>query len=275
VEKLNIWTKAPDLSHWQQVVSKLTNPGSGEVRIAVVGKYVDLKESYKSLSEALTHGGIANDCRVNLVYLDSEKIEEEGAANFLRDVDGILVPGGFGERGTEGKIKAIEFARVNKVPFFGICLGMQMAAVEFARNVCGLPEAFSSEFKPVCQSPVIHLMEEQKGVDKKGGTMRLGAYPCSLTKGTFAQKAYGATEISERHRHRYEFNNAFRSQMIEKGMVISGVYKEGDLVEIVELPDHPWFLGCQFHPEFKSKPLNPHPLFKAFIGATKASKTKG
>ncbi|GAW65823.1 CTP synthetase [Geoanaerobacter pelophilus] len=272
VEKLNIWTKAPDLSHWQQVVSKLTNPGSGEVRIAVVGKYVDLKESYKSLSEALTHGGIANDCRVKLVYLDSEKIEEEGGEKALADVDGILVPGGFGERGTEGKIKAIEYARVNKVPFFGICLGMQMAAVEYARNVCKLPEAFSSEFKPDCESPVIHLMEEQKGVDKKGGTMRLGAYPCSLTKGTFAQKAYGATEISERHRHRYEFNNLFRKCLEEKGMVISGVYKEGDLVEIIELPDHPWFLGCQFHPEFKSKPLNPHPLFKAFIAATKAKR---
>jgi len=275
VEKLNIWTKAPDLSHWQQVVSKLTNPGGGAVRIAVVGKYVDLKESYKSLSEALTHGGIANDCRVNLVYLDSEKIEEDGTGKCLSDVDGILVPGGFGERGTEGKIQAIEFARVNKVPFFGICLGMQMAAVEFARNVCQLPEAFSSEFKPACESPVIHLMEEQKGVENKGGTMRLGAYPCSLTKGTFAQKAYGATEISERHRHRYEFNNIFRTCLEEKGMVISGVYKEGDLVEIIELPDHPWFLGCQFHPEFKSKPLNPHPLFKAFIGATKARKSKG
>jgi CTP synthase len=272
VEKLNIWTKAPDLSHWQQVVSKLTNPGSGEVRIGVVGKYVDLKESYKSLSEALTHGGIANDCRVNLVYLDSEKLEEDGAAKYLSDVDGILVPGGFGERGTEGKIQAIEFARVKKIPFFGICLGMQMAAVEYARNVCHLPEAFSSEFKPVCESPVIHLMEAQKDVEKKGGTMRLGAYPCSLTKGTFAQKAYGSTEISERHRHRYEFNNHFRSALVEKGMVISGIYKDEDLVEIIELPDHPWFLGCQFHPEFKSKPLNPHPLFKAFVGAIKANR---
>jgi CTP synthase len=275
VEKLNIWTKAPDLSHWQQVVNKLTNPGGGEVRIAVVGKYVDLKESYKSLAEALTHGGIANDCRVSLVYLDSEKLEEEGAEKFLSDVDGILVPGGFGERGTEGKIQAIEFARVRKVPFFGICLGMQMAAVEYARNVCQLPEAFSSEFKPVCASPVIHLMEGQKGVERKGGTMRLGAYPCSLVKGTFAQKAYGATEISERHRHRYEFNNSFRSTLVDKGMVISGVYREGDLVEIIELPEHPWFLGCQFHPEFKSKPLNPHPLFKAFIGATKENRKGG
>ena len=272
VEKLNIWTKAPDLSHWQQVVSKLTNPGGGEVRIGVVGKYVDLKESYKSLAEALTHGGIANDCRVSLVYLDSEKLEEEGAEKFLCNVDGILVPGGFGERGTEGKIQAIEFARTRKVPFFGICLGMQMAAVEYARNVCMLPEAFSSEFKPACASPVIHLMEGQIGVERKGGTMRLGAYPCSLVKGSFAQKAYGGTEISERHRHRYEFNNHFRSALVEKGMVVSGVYKDADLVEIIELPEHPWFLGCQFHPEFKSKPLNPHPLFKAFIGATKANR---
>ncbi len=272
VEKLNIWTKAPDLTHWQQVVSKLTNPGGGEVRIGVVGKYVDLKESYKSLAEALTHGGIANDCRVTLVYLDSEKLESEGAEKYLTEVDGVLVPGGFGERGTEGKIQAIQFARERKVPFFGICLGMQMAAVEYARNVCHLPEAFSSEFKPNCANPVIHLMEGQKGVDRKGGTMRLGAYPCSLSKGTFAQKAYGSTDISERHRHRYEFNNDFRSALVEKGMVISGLYKEGDLVEIIELPDHPWFLGCQFHPEFKSKPLNPHPLFKAFIAATKERK---
>jgi CTP synthase len=272
VEKLNIWTKAPDLSHWQQVVSKLTNPGGGEVRIGVVGKYVDLKESYKSLSEALTHGGIANDCRVSLVYLDSEKLEEDGAEKHLSGVDGILVPGGFGERGTEGKIHAIRFAREKNIPFFGICLGMQMAAVEYARNVCNLPEAFSSEFKPECANPVIHLMEGQKGVENKGGTMRLGAYPCTLTKGTFAQKAYGATDISERHRHRYEFNNQFRNQLVEKGMVISGIYKEADLVEIIELPNHPWFLGCQFHPEFKSKPLNPHPLFKAFVGAAKAKR---
>jgi CTP synthase len=272
VEKLNIWTKAPDLSHWQQVVSKLTNPGGGEVRIGVVGKYVDLKESYKSLSEALTHGGIANDCRVSLVYLDSEKLEEDGAEKHLSGVDGILVPGGFGERGTEGKIHAIRFAREKSIPFFGICLGMQMAAVEYARNVCNLPEAFSSEFKPECANPVIHLMEGQKGVENKGGTMRLGAYPCTLAKGTFAQKAYGATDISERHRHRYEFNNQFRNQLVEKGMVISGIYKEADLVEIIELPNHPWFLGCQFHPEFKSKPLNPHPLFKAFVGAAKAKR---
>ena len=267
VEKLNIWTKAPDLAPWESVVEKLRNPLRGEVHIAIVGKYVNLTESYKSLAEALTHGGIANDCRVFLKYLDSEKIENEGLGTLLDDVDAVLVPGGFGERGTEGKIKAIEFARTRKIPFFGICLGMQMAAVEYARNVCGLEDAYSSEFRPDCANPIIDLMEEQKGVDRKGGTMRLGAYPCTLAKGSFAQKAYGSLEISERHRHRYEFNNAFRDILVSKGLVISGVYKEGDLVEIVEVADHPWFLGCQFHPEFKSKPLNPHPLFRAFVAA--------
>ncbi|BCS53738.1 CTP synthase [Geobacter sp. SVR] len=267
VEKLNIWTKAPDLTQWQDVVETLRHPSHGEVRIAVVGKYVNLTESYKSLAEALTHGGIANDCRVYLKYIDSEKMERDGIDGHLDDVDGVLVPGGFGERGTEGKIKAIEYARTNKIPFFGICLGMQMAVVEFARNVCGLKEACSSEFKPDGAAPLIHLMEEQKSVSKKGGTMRLGANPCSLTKGTVAYEAYNSTEISERHRHRYEFNNKYRELLTGNGLVLSGVYKDKDLVEVVEISDHPWFLGCQFHPEFKSKPLVPHPLFKAFIGA--------
>ncbi len=274
VEKLNIWTKAPDLAPWQTVVDKLTHPSRGKVQIAIVGKYVDLTESYKSLAEALTHGGIGNDCRVFLKYLDSEKLETEGIGSHLDDVDAILVPGGFGERGTEGKIQAIEFARTRKIPFFGICLGMQMAVVEFARNVGGLADACSSEFKPECANPVIHLMEEQKGVSRKGGTMRLGAYPCTLAKGTFAQKAYGATEISERHRHRYEFNNAYREKLAAGGLVLSGIYKDGDLVEMVEIPDHPWFVGCQFHPEFKSKPLSPHPLFRAFIAAALENKKK-
>jgi CTP synthase len=267
VEKLNIWTKAPDLSHWQEVVDKLIHPGSGEACIAIVGKYVNLTESYKSLAEALTHGGIANDCRVRLKYLDSEKIEKDGLDGFFDDVDGILVPGGFGERGTEGKIKAIEYARKEKIPFFGICLGMQMAVVEYARNICGLQDAFSSEFRPDCENPVIHLMEEQKGISRKGGTMRLGSYPCTLSKGTMAQKAYGAVEITERHRHRYELNNQYRSMLVANGLLLSGVNKELDLVEMVEIHDHPWFVGCQFHPEFKSKPLSPHPLFKAFIAA--------
>lgn len=267
VEKLNIWAKAPDLTPWQQVVDKLMHPGHGKVRIAIVGKYVNLTESYKSLAEALTHGGIANDCRVHLSYLDSEKIEQEGIDGLLDGVDGILVPGGFGERGTEGKIKAIEYARTRKIPFFGICLGMQMAVVEYARNVCHLDDAFSSEFKEDCANPIIHLMEEQKGVSRKGGTMRLGAYPCTLAKGSFAQKAYGTLDISERHRHRYEFNNDYRDLLVSNGLILSGINKEGDLVEIVEISDHPWFVGCQFHPEFKSKPLNPHPLFRAFIAA--------
>ncbi len=266
VEKLNIWTKSPDLTPWQNVVETLRHPSHGEVRIAVVGKYVNLTESYKSLAEALTHGGIANDCRVYLKYVDSEKIELDGVDGHLDDVDGILVPGGFGERGTEGKVTSIQFARVNKIPFFGICLGMQMAAVEFARNVCGITEACSSEFRKDGE-PVIHLMEEQKAVSKKGGTMRLGAYPCALAKGTLAHAAYNGTDISERHRHRYEFNNRYRETLTRKGLVLSGVYKEKDLVEVIEIPGHPWFLGCQFHPEFKSKPLFPHPLFREFIGA--------
>ncbi|MCL2760907.1 MAG: CTP synthase [Desulfuromonadales bacterium] len=265
VEKLNIWTKAPDLSPWEDVVKKLTEPEKGEVTIGIVGKYVDLADSYKSLTEALTHGGIANNCRVNLIYIDAEKIEHDGIGGIFSGIDGILVPGGFGERGTEGKIAAIEYARTNKIPFFGICLGMQMAVVEFARNVCKLPDAFSTEFKADCKNPVIHLMEKQIGIEKKGGTMRLGAYPCSLTKGSVAQKAYGGLEISERHRHRFEFNNEYKDILSEKGLVLSGIYREGNLIEVVEIADHPWFLGCQFHPEFKSRPLNPHPLFKAFI----------
>jgi CTP synthase len=267
VEKLNIWTKAPDLTSWQNVVETLRHPSHGEVRIAVVGKYVNLTESYKSLAESLTHGGIANDCRVYLKYVDSEKIEQDGIDGHLDDVDGILVPGGFGERGTEGKVKAIEYARTHKIPFFGICLGMQMAAIEFARNVCGIKEACSSEFRKEGGEPVIHLMEEQKSVSKKGGTMRLGAYPCTLTKGTLAHEAYNQIDISERHRHRYEFNNDYRDVLTQHGLTLSGVYRDKDLVEVIEIPGHPWFLGCQFHPEFKSKPLVPHPLFRAFIGA--------
>ncbi|HEU0265980.1 MAG TPA: CTP synthase, partial [Geobacterales bacterium] len=269
VEKLNIWTKAPDLTPWQEVVEKLRQPANGTVRIAIVGKYVNLTESYKSLAESLTHGGIANDCRVQLEYIDSERVEQEGTS-ILSSVDAILVPGGFGERGTEGKVAAIQYARTNRIPFFGICLGMQMAVVEFARNVCAIEDACSSEFRPDCANPIIHLMAEQKNVVRKGGTMRLGAYPCSLTKGSLAQRAYGATEISERHRHRYEFNNGYRQTLTDNGLILSGIFREGDLVEIVELADHPWFLGCQFHPEFKSKPLNPHPLFKSFIGAALA-----
>ena len=266
VEKLHMWTGAPNLQKWQKVVQTLSNPKSS-VKIAVVGKYMSLKESYKSLFEALTHGGIANESKVELECIEAEKVEEVGAQELLGQVDGILVPGGFGDRGSEGKIEAIHYARERQIPFFGICLGMQMAAVEFARNVCGLAGANSTEFDPNSPHPVIHLMETQKGIDAKGGTMRLGAYPCVLQEDSLALKLYGRKRISERHRHRYEFNNDYLKPFTEKGMVLSGLSPDGSLVEIMELKDHPWFLGCQFHPEFKSRPMDCHPLFKGFIKA--------
>jgi len=267
VDYLNIWTKAPDLSDWERIVKRVKEPAA-EVTIAIVGKYVDLTESYKSLSEALIHGGIANDSRVNLTYVDSEAIERHGVNGIFDAVDGILVPGGFGERGSEGKIAAIRYAREQKLPFFGICLGMQMAVVEFARNVCNLEGAYSSEFREDAKNPVIHIMEEQKKVKGKGGTMRLGAYPCRLAKDSLARRIYGQEDINERHRHRFEFNNGYRKQLEKCGLVLAGINPEADLVEVVELKDHPWFLGCQFHPEFKSRPMEPHPLFESFIGAS-------
>jgi CTP synthase len=267
IDYLNIWTKAPDLTEWERIVKRFQQPES-ETTIAIVGKYVELTESYKSLSEALTHGGIANNCRVNLVYVDSEALERHGIGDTFKGVDGILVPGGFGHRGSEGKIAAIRFARENKIPFFGICLGMQMAVVEFARNVCGIEDCFSSEFKEDAVNPVIHIMEHQKKVTRKGGTMRLGAYPCQLVEGTLARRIYGKEDVLERHRHRYEFNNAYREQLEAGGLVISGIYNDAELMEIVEIEDHPWFLGCQFHPEFRSKPMDPHPLFESFVGAS-------
>ena len=266
VEKLHMWTGSPNLQKWQKVVQTLSNPKSS-VKIAVVGKYMSLKESYKSLFEALTHGGIANESKVELECIEAEKVEEVGAQELLGQVDGILVPGGFGDRGSEGKIEAIHYARERQIPFFGICLGMQMAAVEFARNVCGLAGANSTEFDPNSPHPVIHLMETQKGIDAKGGTMRLGAYPCVLQEDSLALKLYGRKRISERHRHRYEFNNDYVKPFTEKGMVLSGLSPDGSLVEIMELKDHPWFLGCQFHPEFKSRPMDCHPLFKGFVKA--------
>ena len=272
IESLNIWTKKPDLSGWQRIVTRVKEP-AGVTTLAIVGKYVDLTESYKSLAEALTHGGIGNNCRVQLQYVDSEALERHGVGSTFDDVDGILVPGGFGERGSEGKIAAITHARENKIPFFGICLGMQMAVVEFARSVCKVEEAYSSEFKEDAKNPVIHIMEGQKKVKGKGGTMRLGAYPCSLQEKTLARRIYGQKDIGERHRHRFEFNNAYREALEKCGLVLSGVYTEENLVEIVEITDHPWFLGCQFHPEFKSRPMAPHPLFESFVGACfKASK---
>jgi CTP synthase len=276
-EKLGIWTGKPDLSRWANMVEKIRRP-KGEISVGIVGKYVDWRDSYKSLSEALVHGGVANDVKVNMVYIDSEEIEKTGNLEPLRQVDAVLVPGGFGERGIEGKIRAVEFARTENVPYFGICLGMQLAVIEFARNVCGLKEANSAEFKPDGREKVIDLMESQKDVKDLGGTMRLGAYTCQITakhggKPTRAYQAYGRETVSERHRHRFEVSNLFRPQLEEKGLLVSGkhVNKETgvDLVEMVELPNHPWFLGTQAHPEFLSKPLQPHPLFAAFIKAAK------
>lgn len=266
VDYLNIWTKAPDLAAWERIRLRINEP-SGETVIAIVGKYVELTESYKSLAEALIHGGIGNDCRVKLKYVDSESLERHGIGDAFDQVDGILVPGGFGERGSEGKIDAIRFARENKIPFFGICLGMQMAVVEFSRNVCQIKEAYSSEFREDAKNPIIHIMEEQRKVKGKGGTMRLGAYSCDMVKDTLARRIYGQKSITERHRHRYEFNNAYRAVLKKCGLTISGTHPDLDLVEIIEISDHPWFLGCQFHPEFKSRPMSPHPLFESFVGA--------
>ncbi len=266
VEKLHMWTGSPNLKKWERIVQVLKNP-KDKVRIAVVGKYMGLKESYKSLMEALTHGGIANETGVEIEGIDAEKIEEEGAPALLAQVDGILVPGGFGDRGSEGKITAVRYAREHRIPFLGICLGMQMAAVEFARNVLGLGGANSTEFDERSPHPVIYLMETQKEIEKKGGTMRLGAYPCVLQEDSLALKLYGRKKISERHRHRYEFNNNYRESFISKEMLLSGLSPDGSLVEIIELKDHPWFVGCQFHPEFKSRPMECHPLFKGFIKA--------
>ena len=266
VDLLNIWTGRPHLEAWEDVADKIKNPPH-EVCIAIVGKYVNLTDSYKSLNEALVHGGIANNCRVTLRFVDSEKIEKEGIGNLLDGADGVLVPGGFGERGIEGMITAIQFARENKIPYFGICLGMQLAVVEFARHVCRLERANSSEFDKETAYPVIDYLPEQRGITEMGATMRLGAYTCLLEAGSFALDAYDVSEISERHRHRYEVNNSFRDILVEKGLSITGTSPDRRLVEIVEIKDHPWFLGCQFHPEFKSRPTSPHPLFSRFIGA--------
>jgi CTP synthase len=275
--KLSLTLPEADLRVWDDVVSRVKEP-KHETKIAIVGKYVGLKDSYKSLIEALLHGGIANNSRVNLEWVDSEEIEARGADRFLGEVDGILVPGGFGIRGIEGKVAAIRYAREKRIPFFGICLGMQCAVIEVGRSLCGL-SANSTEFDKESKDPVIYLMErwynhrtgrtEERTKDSHmGGTMRLGAYPCLLQEGTRAFGAYGSKEISERHRHRYEFNNLYRDLLCKSGLVVSGVSPDGELVEIVELRDHPWFLGCQFHPEFKSRPTEPHPLFTAFIGAS-------
>ncbi|HOW50467.1 MAG TPA: CTP synthase [bacterium] len=265
---LNIWSRSAGLKKWETICERINNP-KGTVRIAVVGKYVDLKESYKSLNEALHHGGIENSHRVELNYIDSEKLEKgEFPVEELGKCDGILVPGGFGNRGIEGKIMAARYARENKIPYFGICLGMQIATIEFARHVCGMTGAHSTEFDKNTKYPVIDLMEGQKGLKALGGTMRLGAYTCAVEPGTLAHAAYKTNTISERHRHRLEFNSRFEKELAAKGLKITGRDKETGLVEMVELTGHPYFLGCQFHPEFKSKPFQPHPLFSAFVAAS-------
>jgi CTP synthase len=265
-ELLNIWSRAPELTGWENVVHRLKSPHA-EVEIGLVGKYVDLVESYKSLNEALIHGGIGNECRVNLHHIDSEEIEKRGPAALLSEMDGILVAPGFGSRGIEGKIEAVRYAREQGVPFFGICLGMQVAVIEFARNVAGLRGANSTEFDPKPPFAVVDFLPEQRTVTDKGATMRLGGYPCVLAPGSKAAAAYGASEITERHRHRYEVNNDFREALTKHGMSISGLSPDRRLVEMVELPQHPYFVGCQFHPEFRSRPQQPHPLFQSFIAA--------
>ncbi len=266
VEKLNMWTGGPNLSKWERIVHLYKNPRE-RVRIAMIGKYVNLVDSYKSLNEALTHGGLANECRVEIDHVDSEQLENGTLPEAVRQADGLLVPMGFGQRGTEGKIAAVRYAREEGIPFFGICFGMQMAVIEFGRNLCGLENANSTEVDENSPHPVIAMMDQQRMVVQKGGTMRLGAYPCVIQDGTIAAKLYGKKKISERHRHRYEFNNAYREQYMAKGMTFSGMSPDGHLVEIIELHNHPWFVGVQFHPELKSRPFDCHPLFKGFIRA--------
>ncbi len=268
VESLGLEAPPADLREWEQMVEIIRHPQE-EVEIAVVGKYLDLSDSYRSIYDSLSHGGIANRAKVIVRKVDSERIEKEDVANVLAGVHGVLIPGGFGHRGIQGKIEAVKYARERGIPYFGICLGMQCAVIEFARSVCGLERANSTEFDPGTPHPVIDIMPEQIGVDL-GGTMRLGAYPCQLTQGTRACQAYEAELISERHRHRYEFNNFFREALEAKGLRVSGVWPGGNLAEIIELPDHPWFVGVQFHPEFKSRPTRAHPLFREFVRASLA-----
>ncbi len=266
-ERLNIWSRQPDLEHWKRVVEEFKRPTDGTVLIGIVGKYVNLKDSYKSLHEALVHGGLKSNVRVELKYIDSEDIESQGPATLLAGLHAILVPGGFGDRGVEGKISAIRHARENKIPYFGICLGMQLAVIEYARNVCGLKGANSAEFLKDGPHSLIALMADQRNVKDKGGTMRLGAYPCRIRPGTLAANVYGREEIQERHRHRFEVNNDYRDILAKAGLVLCGTSPDERLVEMVELPEHPYFIGCQFHPEFKSRPRAPHPLFSRFVQA--------
>ncbi|HIE59576.1 MAG TPA: CTP synthase [Persephonella sp.] len=264
---LDIEYREPDLSKWKKIVYTLhqMKKSDEEVNIAIIGKYTELKDAYKSIDEALIHASIANKVKINVNWVRADDLTDENIEEFLGKMDGILVPGGFGDRGVEGKIKAVKFAREHNIPYFGICLGMQVAVIEFARNVAGLENANSTEFDPQTPYPVIDLMPEQKSIDKKGGTMRLGAYKCTIKEGTLAYEIYKQKEIYERHRHRYEFNIEYKKLLEEKGLVISGEYIVKKLPEIIEIPSHRWFIGCQFHPEFKSKPFLPHPIFKEFV----------
>lgn len=264
IKHLKLRCKKRDLTNWRKMVNKIINPRY-ETEIAMVGKYLELVDAYKSINESLTHAAVANNCRLKIRRVNAEDIEKYGAARLLKGVKGILVPGGFGHRGIEGKVKAIEYARTRKIPFFGLCLGMQCAVIEFARNVLGWKKAHSTEFNKTTPYPVIDLMTSQMNVKDMGGTMRLGLYPCTLDQGSFAARAYGAKKICERHRHRFEFNNHYRQAFIDKGLKLSGICPDNNLVEIVEIKNHPWFVGVQYHPEFKSNPLNPHPLFREFI----------
>jgi CTP synthase len=266
MRRLGLRETAPDLEEWRELVHRIHHP-AGRVRVAMVGKYIELRDAYISVIEALNHGGYANDREVEIAWVDSEEIEKQGPESFLRHVDGILVPGGFGDRGIEGKIAAIRYARENQVPFLGLCLGLQCATIEFARHVCGLREAHSTEFNPHTPHPVIALLDEQRRVTDMGGTMRLGAYETYLKPETLARACYGTDVIYERHRHRYEVNNEYRSILGEKGLIFSGLSPNGRLVEMIELRNHPFFLASQFHPEFKSRPNRPHPLFREFVRA--------
>ena len=274
LDVLNLPQYPRNLSQWEELVNKVKNP-TKSVKIGIVGKYVELPDAYKSLNEALSHGGIANDSAVELVYISAEEIESGNWPRQVFEVDGLLVPIGFGERGTEGKIRAVRYAREQKVPFFGICLGMQCMVIEYARNVCGIHDATSSEFDVDTAHSVIYKLRDLLGVEEMGGTMRLGAYPCRLEAGTLASRTYSAPEIRERHRHRYEVNQKSLPQLEAGGLVVSGMSPDGKFVEMIELPDHPWFLGCQFHPEYKSKPTDPHPLFVSYIRAALEERAKG
>ncbi len=266
VELLNIWSRTPKLERWNTIVEAFQNPKE-EVTIAMVGKYMDLKESYKSVHEALIHSGLQHRTRVNIQNLDSENLRGEDLKNALKGVDAVLVPGGFGTRGTEGKIEVVRHAREENIPFLGLCLGLQIAVIEYARHVAGIESATSEEFDSDAKDPVIHIMESQKHVNKKGASMRLGAYPCALKEGSLAQRLYQSDEVSERHRHRYEVNNAYRDLLTEKGLLFSGQSPDGELVEMIELPSHPYFIASQAHPEFKSRPWEAHPLFAGLVGA--------